>query len=138
MRFLPAFFISLIVLAPTHRKEAAAVRVKLAGAENQRFVISIHGMRVLESNELFLAARMLAGHAVREQDTLTAPAVLDLGGLGAVDLAPLDTNASVTTELKPLMDTLRPAFTATGRRIRIEHAAFGADFTAAVPDRSRY
>lgn len=93
-------------------------------------MIVVHGMGVLRSNELFLEMRMLAGRAVRAQDTIAAPAVLDLGGLGAIDLAPLDTHARITTRIQPLLDTLAPPDAASGRRVRIEHAAFGAAFTA--------
>src|SRR5579872_5309087 len=110
-----------IVFLPAHRKEAAAVRVSVSGTENQRFVISVHGLRVLNSTEYFLANRVLAGHLVRQQDTIAAPAVLDMGGLGFVDLAPLDTAAAVTAELQELLDTARTVRSVSGRRVRIDH-----------------
>lgn len=132
MRSFTPFLIIPFLFLPTHRKEAAAVRVSVSSAENARFVIAIHGMRVLHSNELFLALRWRAGRGVREQDTIAAPAVLDLSGLGAVDLVPLDTTARITTRIQPILDTLAPTAAASGRQVRIEHATFGAAFTATV------
>jgi len=135
MRLLSALVIIPVFFVPTHRKEAAAVRVSLSGTADQRFVISVHGMRVLNSNESFLARDMIAGHLVRQQDTIVAPAVLDLGGWGSIDLVPLDTKASVTTRLQSLGHSPQETSTVTGGHVRIVHPPSGGQFTAVLADK---
>ena len=135
MRLLSGLVIIPVFFLPTHRKEAAAVRVSVSDTADQRFVISIHGMRVLNSNESFLARDMIAGHLVRQRDTIAAPTVLDLGGWGSIDLAPVDTKASVTTRLMSLWHSVQDTSTVTGARVRIAHPPSGGQFTAVLVDK---
>jgi hypothetical protein len=122
-------------LSARHFKETAEVQITApAGNQPQRFIIIAKGIHVYR--KLLPFSRQFSG-ALITRDTLTAPALLSLFGVGEVEVVAVDPAVKYTARLERLTGGLNEAKIATGSHIAISHHSPGEQFAIRTVDASK-